>query len=154
MTIATKLGEISVNGKTVSVFRPPHDAPDFPWVDVEELALAFLSLTRAKRIVAMTRDFGNDSRAYATAKNGDRIAIIVCHAMAHGLCGMVDFENGYRGDHDQGPAHRAYSLAFGVFAADHWPMSFKDIIHAYHNTGGEFLKSLREDPESSPPSAA
>lgn len=59
----SKLGEISVNGKTVSVFRPPHNEPDFPWVDVEELAKAFLPRQEARRIVKMTHSFGDGKRA-------------------------------------------------------------------------------------------
>ncbi len=141
MSISKKLGEIVVNGRQVSVFSPPHSDPDFPWVDVEELARAYVSRTRAKRIVAMTKDFGGTTRAYATARNGDRIAIIVCHAMAQGVCGLVDFENGYRDEFGEGPVHRAYSLALGVFAAEHWPMDFDAIFHAFKNPGGPFMDS-------------
>lgn len=136
----SKLGEISLNGKTVSVFRPPHNEPDFPWVDVEELAKAFLPRQEARRIVKMTHKFGDGKRAHATARNGDRIATIICHAMAQGLAMMIDHRNGHCGDPEDGPAHLAYSLALGVFAADHWPMSFEDIFHAFKNPGGGFLR--------------
>lgn len=136
----SKLGEISVNGKTVSVFRPPHNEPDFPWIDVEELAKAFLPRQEARRIVKMTHKFGDGKRAHSTARNGDRIATIVCHAMAQGLVGMIDHGNGHRGDFEDGPAHRAYCTALGVFAAKHWPMSLQDIFHAFKNPGGEFLR--------------
>ncbi|MGN6548480.1 MAG: hypothetical protein ACTHJ3_01090, partial [Pararhizobium sp.] len=111
----TKLGEITVNGKSVSVFKPPHSEPDFPWVDVEELARAYLPRGEARRIVKMTHSFGGDIRAHATVRNGGRIATIICHAMANGLVGTIDHANGHRGDADEGPAHREYSLALGVF---------------------------------------
>lgn len=136
----SKLGEITLNGKQVSVFKPPHDEPDFPWVDVAELASALMDDGAAARIVKMTRGFGSDKRAYAVAKNGDGIATIICHAMAQGLCSMVDFHSGWRGDPDGGAAHREYGFAFGKFAADHWPLSFEDIRHAFNNPGGHFLR--------------
>lgn len=144
----SKLGEITLNGKTVSVFRPPHDEPDFPWVDVEELAKAYRPRQEARRIVKMTHQFGDGKRAYATARNGDRIATIIPHAMAHGLVATIDFGNGHRGDPEEGPVHREYSIALGVFTAKHWSMSFEDIFHAFKNPGGEFLRGhdfLEED---------
>jgi hypothetical protein len=136
----SKLGEITVNGHQVSVFRPPHSEPDFPWVDVAQLAQAYLGDDGSQHVVAMARQFGADKRAYAVAKNEDGIATIVCHALGQGLCRMVDHKNGWRGEADDGPAHREYCLAFGVFAADHWSMSIEDIVHAFHNPGGEFLR--------------
>lgn len=142
----TKLGDITINSKSVSVFRPPHDDPDFPWVDVQELAQAYLPEVEAARIVTMTHAFGGDTRACVSVKSGDRIATIICHAMAHGLVGMIDFKNGHRGELEEGPAHREYSIALGVFAADHWPMSFAEIKHAFKNPGGKFLQGVRSDP--------
>ena len=143
-----KLGEITVNGKQVSVFQKPHDEPDFPWVDVEELAKAFLPRARARRIVAMTHKFsvGDGIRTCATAANGDRIATIICHAMAHGLCGLVDWEAGH-GKDDAGPAHTAYSVAMGQFISDRGLMSWQDMLRAFNNTGGPHLKAMRESAE-------
>lgn len=34
------LATTEINGKPVSFFTPPHAEPDFPWVDVQELAAA------------------------------------------------------------------------------------------------------------------
>ena len=136
----SKLGEITVSGYQVSVFRPPHHEPDFPWVDVTELAAAYLGKDAGNLVVRVTRQFGTQKRAYAVARNGDNIATIVCHAMAQGLCGMIDLKNGWDGDDDNGPVHREYCLAFGIFAADHWPMTFDDIRHAFQNPGGEYLR--------------
>jgi hypothetical protein len=136
----SKLGEINLNGKPVSVFKPPHKEPDFPWVDVAELACAYLGDEAAQSVVRMTREFGVEKRAYAVAKNGDGIATIVCHAMAQGLCQMIDHQNGWRGEAEEGAAHREYGFALGRFAADHWPLSFDDIFHAFKNPGGDFLR--------------
>ena len=140
MSTLAKIGEIAVNGKQVSVFRPPHDEPDFPWVDVEELAKAFLPRAEARRIVTMTHKFGGDVRTCATVRSGDRIATIICHAMAQGLCQMIDWKKGHRGETESGPAHREYGLAFGAFAAERCPMSFEEIVHAFNNPGGKFLR--------------
>lgn len=142
----TKLGEITVNGNQVSVFKPPHDQPDFPWVDVEELASAFLPIEAAKRMVGHSQRFGDDVRAVATAKNGDRVATIFCHAMAQGLCGAIDQWNGFQpaDDDDTGPAHNEYCVRLGVFAADNWPLSFEGMIYAFRNPGGKFMKGIVE----------
>lgn len=142
----TKLGEITVNGKQVSVFKPPHDEPDFPWVDVEELAAAFLPPDAAARMVGHSQRFGDDARVVSTARNGDRIATIFCHAMAQGLCGAIDQWSGLQpeDEDDTGPAHNEYCARLGIFAADHWPLSFDQIIHAFHNPGGKFMKGMEE----------
>jgi len=144
----TKLGEITVNGKSVSVFQKPHDEPDFPWVDVEELAKAFLPRSRARRIVSLTQRFGEaeGQRACATARNGDRIATIICHAMAQGLCGLIDVEAGYHAD-EPGPAHTNYSAALGGFIHDKGLMSLEDMIAAFKNSGGPSLRAFREGAE-------
>lgn len=141
----TKLGEITIRGRAVSMFAPPHDEPDFPWVDVEELARAFLPRSAAKRMVSHSQQFGGDVRSVSTARNADRIATIMCHAMAQGLCGAIDQWNGHRGDNDDGPAHVEYCLAAGRFAADKSPMTLDALIHAFHNPGGKFLRKMTEE---------
>lgn len=133
-----KLGEITLNGKQVSIFAPPHDEPDLPWVDVEELAKAYMPRAEARKIISMTHQFGKGVRSYATAKNGDRIATIIPHAMAQGLCGAMDQ---WRGDaREEGPVFLEYCGAAGRFFADKVPMSIEDIVHAFHNPGGKFLR--------------
>lgn len=139
----SKLGEITVNGHQVSVFKPPHNEPDFPWVDVAQLARAYLGDEGAPRVLAMTKRFGVDQRAYAVAQNEDGIATIVCHALAQGLVGMIDHKNGWRGEGDEGPTHREYCMAFGVFAAKNWDMSFDDIFRAFRNPGGDYLRGKK-----------
>jgi len=139
-----KLGEITIKGRAVSMFAPPHDEPDFPWVDVEELARAFLPRSAAKRMVSHAQRFGGETRACATVHNRDRIATIICHAMAQGLCGAIDQWNGHKGD-AEGPAHLEYCFAAGSFAADKSPMTLGALIHAFHNPGGKFLRNMEEE---------
>lgn len=138
----TKLGEIELNGKKVSVFKPPHDEPDFPWIDVEELARAYLPRSEARGIVKKTHAFGGETRACATAKNGDRIATIIPHAMAQGLCGLIDFKQGHHTPDDDGPVQMEYGKKLSKFAIDNWPMDLEQMIWAYHNPGGRFLKKF------------
>ncbi len=143
MSAARLLTKADVNGKGVSFFTPPHSEPDFPWVDIEELAAAFLDAEGAKRMVQHTQNFDRDQRPMATAPNGDRIATIVPHAFAQGLCGAIDHWNGCgRNDEEDeaGPAHQEYCLVAGTVAADHWPLSFEEIFHAFKNPGGPFLR--------------
>lgn len=130
-----------INGKPVTFFSPPHTAPDFPWVDVEQLAAAFLDDEAARRMVTHAQNFDRRHRSVVTAVNGDRIATIFCHAMAQGLCGAIDQWNGFAGgdDDDDGPAFKEYCLAAGITAAKHWPLDFPDMIHAFRNPGGPFL---------------
>lgn len=135
----SKLGEIAVNGNAVSVFEPPHDEPDFPWVDAGELASAFIPRRAAKKLVEMTHRFEGGGR-YATVRNGDRIATIICHAMAQGMCMAIDSMKGYRETESGGPAYSEYTFAMASFTADRRPMSFDEVVHALQNPGGKFLK--------------
>ncbi|MCR6671460.1 hypothetical protein [Devosia ginsengisoli] len=145
----TKLGTATINGKSVSFFEPPHkDGPDFPWVDVKELAGAFLPPDAAIRMVEHAQRFGGDGeRVVTVTRNGDDIATIICHALAQGLCGFIDQQNGFApaDADDAGPVHWQYCIAAGRFAADHWPLSFEGIIHAFHHGGGHFMQALRDE---------
>jgi hypothetical protein len=136
------LTRAEINGRPVSFFSPPHSEPDFPWVDVEELASAFLDGEAAKRMVQHAHNFDRDNRPVVTAKNGERIATLIPHALAQGLCGAIDQWNGFveKDEDDTGPAHDAYCRAAGHVAADHWPMSIDQLIYAVRNPGGPFLK--------------
>lgn len=140
--ISRILTRAEVNGELVTFFSPPHTQPDFPWVDVEELAAAFLGADAAKRMVPHAHNFDERHRLVATAPNGDRIATIVPHAFAQGLCGAIDRWNGFvpADRDDRGPTHWAYCAVAGEVAVDHWPLSFEDIIKAFRNPGGPFLK--------------
>lgn len=147
MTGPRLLARAQINGKSVAFFAPPHTEPDFPWVDIEELAKAFLDKGAAKRMVQHAHNFDRDHRPVATAKNGNKIATIIPHAFAQGLCGAIDQWTGFvSNDEDTGPAHAAYCTAAGIVAADHWPLSIDQMIHAFHNPGGPFLKGGRSDP--------
>lgn len=143
MKRAEKLGEATINSKQVSFFTPPHDEPDFPWVDAYELARAFFPKAKAKEITERTKRFSKRASAVRTAKNGAKVSIIMCHAMAHGLMMVVDFENGFRGkdEDDTGPAFQEYSIAAGRIAADKLDMSFEDMLHAFKNPGGPIMRA-------------
>ncbi|MCL7998001.1 hypothetical protein M8994_07070 [Brucella sp. 21LCYQ03] len=76
------LANYTINGKEVSFFTPPNDEPDFLWVDIEELAQAFMPDEDAKRMVQHSHHLFEGERCVATVKNGDRIATVVSHAIA------------------------------------------------------------------------
>lgn len=137
------LTQAEVNGRLVSFFSPPHMEPDFPWVDVEELARAFLPRPAAKRMVRHAHDFDRSNRPVTTTRNGDRIVTIMPHAFAQGLCGAIDQWNGFveKDPDDTGPAHDAYCAVAGRVAADHWPLEIDQLIHAFKNPGGPFLRA-------------
>ena len=79
------------------------------------------------------------------ARHGDKIVTIIPHAFAQGLCGAIDQWDGFvKKDEDEtGPAHDAYCRAAGHVAADHWPLDLDQLIHAFHNPGGPFLREGR-----------
>jgi len=138
------LTSADVNGRDVSFFSPPHPQPDFPWVDVEDLAAAFLDAEAAKRMVQHAHAFDRDKRPVTTARNGDKIVTIIPHALAQGLCGAIDQWQGFVGkdEDDTGPAYDAYCRAAGVVAADHWPLDFDQMIYAFRHPGGPFLEGV------------
>lgn len=133
-----------INGSPVSFFSPPHTQPDFPWVDIEELAAAFLDDGEAKRMVQHAQNFDRDKRPVTTARSGDKIVTIIPHAFAQGLCGAIDQWSGFVGkdEDDTGPAHDVYCRTAGVVAADHWPLDFDQLIYAFRNPGGPFLEGM------------
>ncbi|WP_103171612.1 hypothetical protein [Paracoccus sp. SY] len=146
MKRAEKLGEATINGKQVSIFTPPHDEPDFPWVDAYELARAFLPKPAAKEIVERTKRFSKGPSAVATTRNGGKVSIIMCHAMAQGLMGSIDDLSGHSDSEDGawpdgGPAFQEYSINAGRFMADNWPLSFEDLMAAFKNQGGPFMRN-------------
>ncbi|MDX3930237.1 MAG: hypothetical protein QHC90_31245, partial [Shinella sp.] len=90
------VGTAQINGKPVSFFTPPHSEPDFLWVDIEELAKAFLPRSAARKLLKMSHEFDRNNRPVTTARAGDRIATIMCHAMAQAMCGAIDqMKHGY-----------------------------------------------------------
>ncbi|AYD02225.1 hypothetical protein [Neorhizobium sp. NCHU2750] len=147
MTKSKFLATAEINGKPVSFFTPPHDEPDFLWVDIEELAGAFLPEADAKRMVQHAQNLFPGQRSVATATNGDRIATIACHSMAQGFCGFIDHLNGHNVEEDgamHGPAHIAYCFASADMEIEHRPKSFEEIFAAFKNNGGPFMRGLRE----------
>lgn len=139
------LARTDINGQQVSFYSPPHSEPDFPWVDLEDLASAFLEGDAAKRMVQHAHNFDRDNRPMTTVRSGDRIATIVPHALAQGLCGAIDQWNGFVGkdEDDTGPAYDAYCRAAGHVAADHWPLDLDQMVQAVRNPGGPYLREGR-----------
>lgn len=149
--LAKFVGTADINGKPVSFFTPPHSEPDFLWVDVEQLAKAFLPRSAARRMLKHSHDFDRENRPVATARCGNRIATIMCHAMAQGLCGAIDqiLHNYVANDDDWGggPSGAAYCLAAGQMMHDHNPLPIELLGKAFHNQGGPFLRSQRDKGE-------
>lgn len=150
-TKAKFVGMKEINGKSVSFFTPPHDEPDFLWVDVAELAKAFLPRSAARKLLRHSWSFARDmgDRPAQSAINGSAIVTIIPHSMAQGLCGAIDEINGEaRGDDEWGggPAETKYSVAAGHALHDFMPgMGFEGLFKAYHNVGGPFLRSVRKE---------
>lgn len=144
LTVAT------VNDAPVSFFSPPHDGPDFPWVDVKELVSAFMpDIKSADRFVQHVWNFHPGARVCTTATNGAKIVTIIPHNMAQGLCDAFDEIGGFDTDEDDhGPRFREYCLCAGIAAADHWPLSFKDMAIAFRECGGPFMASMRVGAEA------
>lgn len=141
------LAKATINGKEVSFFTPPHDEPDFLWVDIEELARAFMQEADAMRMVKHSQNLFKGSRTVTTAPNGDRIATIGSHAMAQGLCGFIDLLNGHENARDEGfngPAHTKYCFATAAVSNEHAPMSFEEIFAAFKNPGGPYMRGLND----------
>lgn len=138
---AEKIGEAIINGKAVSFFSPPHDELDLPWVDVVELARAFLPKAAALRMIDHAQRFGGRRSVVATAKNGSRVATIMCHSMAQGLTGAIDVWNGHPSD-GIGPAFNAYINGAADFSDKHWPLNFEDMVLAVKNSGGPFMRGF------------
>ncbi|WP_276120348.1 hypothetical protein [Pararhizobium qamdonense] len=138
------LDTAQINGKPVSFFSPPHDEPDFLWVDVEELAKAFLPCTAARKMIKLSHKFETENRL---ARHGTRISTITCHAMAQGMCGAIDQAlHGYVKSGDEwggGPSETAYCIAAGQMMANHSPMPISELGRAFHNLGGPFMRDLR-----------
>ncbi|WP_413709154.1 hypothetical protein [Rhizobium sp. Rhizsp82] len=144
---AKLVGTTLINGSPVSFFTPPHNEPDFLWVDFEELALAFLPEVDAKRFVQFAHNFSPRTRTVTTAVNGDRIATIAPHPMAQAFASFIDQRNGQvsgdREDWNDGPAHQEYCSAAADLEHDHGVNnSFETITAAFKNQGGPFMREF------------
>lgn len=140
---AKLLGTATIEGKTVSFFSPPHGEADFLWVDVEELALAFLPPADARRMVSHAQNFDRANRAAETAVSGDRIVTIIPHPMAQGLCALIDQMNGHplpKEDECGGPANLAYVVALADTQRKYRPLSIGGLIAAFKNQGGPSMR--------------
>ncbi|MBN8292811.1 hypothetical protein JI664_12625 [Rhodobacter sp. NTK016B] len=137
MKRATKIGEAIINGRPVSFFTPPHDEPDFLWVDMQELARAFVPRDVARRLLSNTQRFDQGGRVATTARNGSKIATIVPHPIAQAVVGAMDHMSGH--PDDGGPFFSEYCRQAARFSKDHSPMSLDDMLAAFKNSGGPFL---------------
>ncbi|MEH3109005.1 MAG: hypothetical protein PGN22_02740 [Agrobacterium cavarae] len=140
------VGTAIINGKDVSFFTPPHSEPDFLWVDVEELAKAFLPRAAARKMVALSQKFEQENRL---AKKDGKIRTIMCHAMAQGMLGSVDqILHGYTKLDEEwggGPSETAYCVAAGKMMYEHSRLPFDQLFKAFHNQGGPFMREMRDE---------
>lgn len=139
---------VEINGKMVSFFSPPHDEPDFFWVDIYELANAFLSNDAAQTLVNHAQNFDRTNRAAETAAHNGRIVTVISHPLAHGLCGAIDGWNGHtdalEGEWGGGPAFLAYSVAAADIMRGHYGGGFSELMAAFKNQGGPSMQGMRE----------
>lgn len=141
------LATANINGSPVSFFTPPHDEPDFIWVDIYELACAFLPEDAASRMVNHAQNFDRENRAAETAAHDGKIRTIVSYPMARGMCGCIDQMNGNGKDDEDwggGPCENDYIFASCDVQNDHHPLSFEETLSAFHNQGGPGLSSVRK----------
>lgn len=144
LTKARFLGTVDIKGKPVSFFSPPHEEPDFLWIDLEELAKVFLPDDAAIRMVKHSHNFGMANRPTEAAVRGDKIVTIVPHPMAQGFCAFIDHENGHvvlnEEEWNLGPANLAYVRAFADAHSKYMPLEFDGLFAAYRNQGGPHLR--------------
>jgi hypothetical protein len=141
------LGTKPINGTEVSFFSPPHDGPDFLWVDVKELAMAFLPEDQANRMVGLAQSFGQEGRAVETTTHQDRIVTIAPLPIARGMCDLIDRLNGYVPDETSnwlnGPCALAYVVASSDAQFDYCPLGLQGIGDAFKNQGGPYMRDFR-----------
>lgn len=139
------VASIEINQKPVSFFTPPHDEPDFLWVDIEELAKAFLPRSAARNMVKLSHKFETETQL---VRHGTRVRTIMCHAMAQGMCGSIDQTlHGYvkSDEWGGGPSETAYCIAAGKVMAAHSPLPITELGRAFHNQGGPFMRAMRDE---------
>jgi hypothetical protein len=149
MRIKSKyVNSAEINGRMVSFFTPPHDEPDFFWVDVEELARAFLPRAAARKMVKHSQDFDRTNRAAETAAHNGKIVTIISHPLAGGLCGAIDQLNGYQDSEEDewggGPAFLAYTKAAATIMQGHSSGGIPGLIAAFKNQGGPNLRGFKD----------
>ncbi|CDN96057.1 hypothetical protein [Agrobacterium tumefaciens] len=130
-----------LNGKDVSFFLPPHDEPDFIWVDIGELAAAYLPEAEAVKLVRVAQALTATSgfRPVSTAANGDKISTIGSHPVAQAVCRVIDVANG--NTEENGPVFLDYCFMSADLEYDHRTLGMTGIIAASKNQGGPFLRT-------------
>lgn len=143
-TKARFLGTKPINGMEVSFFSPPHDEPDFLWVDLLQLAAVYMPQEAAERMVRHSHKFDMVSRPVEAAAHDGRIVNIVSRPMATGFCSFVDYSQGHilqnEDDWNLGPAALAFAVASADAQMEFAPLGFEGIARAFTNQGGPGLR--------------
>jgi len=144
---ARYVGSGDISGKSVSFFSPPHDEPDFLWVDLELLAKVFVSDETAIQLVKTSHQLGRLNRPTTTARHNGRIVTIVSHPFALGVCTLIDHQQGYVSasdiDWNNGPAALAYIKALAQAQRTFAPLSLEQMFAASRNEGGPFMRGFK-----------
>lgn len=130
------LASVEINGRIVDFFEPPHEEPDFPWVDAFQLARAFLPKAVAYQQLGLAQQYGQGTKAIS---HDGKIVTIMCHAIAQRMCSFLDCKRGCDIEED-GPVFNAYSKAMGSIVSEHVDMSVEDISYAFRNSGGKYMR--------------
>lgn len=131
-----------LNGHPVSIFQPPHQEPDLPWVNVGELLTAIcpdhlLGFYR-RNVTAIFKRLG--CRAFPISDKENEV-VIVSHLMAQALCATID-EMATGCPDPYGPREEGYvTWAYEAFSKHH-PMTLDQAILAFANLGGPFARPL------------
>lgn len=133
MNKAIKLAAAKINGKKVDFYEPPHMEPDFPWVDVFQLARAFLPKGAARAMLKNAEGFDGGKSVLTVTCDG-ALVTIQCHAMSQGMVMAID------GHGEDGPAHKAYAEAAGSILVANTDMTLEETLEAFHNPGEPFTR--------------
>ena len=130
----------NVNGKPVTFYPSPLEGPDFPWVDIRELAVALDLPFTDDELIRHAQGFPGSKNGVRSISNGPRIVIIVSHPMGQGLAGYADVSRGFQGDDEDhhGPMHWKYCVAAGLSWSELGDFTLNQVFEAFkrHQEGG------------------
>lgn len=136
-----------IYGGDVSFFTPPHQEPDYLWVDIYELADAVASRTQRQEVASRVLQFIQAFRVVVTVAHEGRIATIAPVPFAHGLCIFMDVLNGHselnRDDALRGPAATSFAYALAEAHAKGSPLDGDALTAAHLNQGGPYMRGER-----------
>ncbi|MFG6535798.1 hypothetical protein [Sulfitobacter sp. CS16] len=133
-----KAATLQLNGMPVTFHKSPLiGVPDFPWVDILQLAAALDSPYPDDAIVRLCQRFPDGGDLVKAVSFEGSIVTIVAHPIAQGLAGALDNRDG-ADRADGGPKHNAYSDIAAQAMRDHFKMPLEDAFAAFrrHNTPG------------------